>query len=151
AITVTAIDQNVNYKTLSNETGFYLVGQLQPGNYRITAEKAGFRKYVVDSLPVATQQKAAVNIAMELGTVSENVEVTAQAQLVESTTSTLGAVVENKRILDLPLNGRNIYQLAALVPGVFYTRQLPTQVADTFTANRFVVNGGQESTSDILL
>jgi Carboxypeptidase regulatory-like domain/TonB-dependent Receptor Plug Domain len=151
SITVTAVDQNLNYKTLSNETGFYLIGQLQPGNYRIAAEKTGFRKYVVDSLPVSTQQKATMNIAMELGTVTENVEVTAQAQLVESTTSTLGAVVENKRILDLPLNGRNIYQLAALVPGVFYTRQLPTQVADTFTANRFVVNGGQESTSDILL
>lgn len=151
AITITEIDQNINYKTQSNETGFYLVGQLQPGNYRIAAEKAGFRKYVVDSLPVSTQQKATMNIGMELGTVAENVQVTAQAQLVESSTSTLGAVVENKRIVDLPLNGRNIYQLAALVPGVFYTRQLPTQVADTFTANRFIVNGGQESTSDILL
>ncbi|HWB95361.1 MAG TPA: TonB-dependent receptor, partial [Bryobacteraceae bacterium] len=132
-------------------TGFYSVGQLAPGNYRLTVEKAGFRKYVMDSLPLSTQQKATVNITMELGTVTENVEVTASAQLVESTTSTLGAVVENKRIVDLPLNGRNIYQLAALVPGVFYTRQLPTQVADTFTANRFIVNGGQESTSDILL
>ena len=59
-------------------------------------------------------------------------------------------MVENKRILDLPLNGRNIYQLAALVPGVFFVRQT-TGVDDTFTANRFVVNGGQESTSDIVL
>src|SRR5260370_11182414 len=87
---------------------------------------------------------------MELGSVSENVQVTAEAQLVESTTSTLGAVVENKRIVDLPLNGRNILNLSALVPGVFLVRQM-TGIADTFTANRFIVNGGQESTSDMLL
>jgi hypothetical protein len=126
------------------------VGQLSPGNYRVAAEKAGFRRYVLDSLPLSTQQKAAVNISMELGTVTENVQVTAEAQLVESTSSTLGAVVENKRIVDLPLNGRNIYNLAALVPGVFMVRQL-TGIADSFTANRFIVNGGQESTSDIML
>src|SRR5260370_19136157 len=87
---------------------------------------------------------------MELGSLSENVQVTDEAQLVESTRSTLGAVVENKRIVDLPLNGRNILNLAALVPGVFLVRQI-TGIADTFTANRFIVNGRQESTSDMLL
>src|SRR5260370_34774187 len=87
---------------------------------------------------------------MELGSLSENVQVTDEAQLVESTRSTLGAVVENKRIVDLPLNGRNILNLAALVPGVFLVRQM-TGIADTFTANRFIVNGGQETTSEMLL
>jgi hypothetical protein len=68
--------------------------------------------------------------------------------LLEATSSTLSAVVENKRILDLPLNGRNIYSLTSLVPGIFFVRQL-TRIADSFTANRFTVNGGQDSTSDI--
>lgn len=150
SITVTDTAKNTTFRTTTNEAGFYLIGQLPPSTYRVTAEKAGFRKYVLDSLPLSTQQKAAVNISMELGSVTENVQVTAEAQLVESTSSTLGAVVENKRIVDLPLNGRNIYNLAALVPGVFMVRQL-TGIADTFTANRFIVNGGQESTSDIML
>jgi len=150
AITVTDLGRNTSVRSTTNEAGFYLVGELSPGMYRVTAEKQGFRKYTVDSLPLSTQQKVALNIAMELGTLTENVQVTAQAQLVESTTSTLGAVVENKRIVDLPLNGRNVYNLAALVPGVFMIRQL-TGISDTFTTNRFIVNGGQESTSDILL
>jgi hypothetical protein len=149
-ITITDIAKNTNFKTHTNEAGFFLIGQLAPSTYRVTAEKPGFRKYVLDAVPLSTQQKVSADIAMELGSVSENVQVTAQAQLVESTTSTLGAVVENKRIVDLPLNGRNILNLSALVPGVFLVRQM-TGIADTFTANRFIVNGGQESTSDMLL
>src|SRR5712692_9066760 len=149
-ITITDIGKNTTYKTSTNEAGFFLIGQLAPSTYRVTAEKAGFRKYVLDAVPLSTQQKVSADISMELGSVSENVQVTAEAQLVESTTSTLGAVVENKRIVDLPLNGRNILNLSALVPGVFLVRQM-TGIADTFTANRFIVNGGQESTSDMLL
>src|SRR5947207_2351121 len=149
-ITITDVAKNTHYKTSTNESGFYLIGQLAPSTYRVTAEKPGFRKHVLEDLPLSTQQKVSADIAMELGSVSENVQVTAEAQLVESTTSTLGAVVENKRIVDLPLNGRNIYNLSALVPGVFLVRQM-TGIADTFTANRFIVNGGQESTSDLLL
>ncbi|MDQ6700918.1 MAG: TonB-dependent receptor [Acidobacteriota bacterium] len=150
SITVTDLAKNTNFHTQTNDSGFYLVGQLSPGSYRITAEKAGFRKYNLDAMPLSTQQKASVDIPMEVGALSDSVSVTGEAQLVESTTSTLGAVIENKRILDLPLNGRNIFNLAALVPGVFMVRQT-SGIADTFTANRFIVNGGQESTSDILL
>src|SRR6266581_2948148 len=149
-ITVTDIAKNTNYTTLTNESGFFLIGQLAPSTYRVTAEKAGFRKHILDLIPLSTQQKVSADISMELGSVTENVQVTAEAQLVESTTSTLGAVIENKRIVDLPLNGRNILNLSALVPGVFLVRQM-TGIADTFTANRFIVNGGQESTSDLLL
>ncbi|MCC6393642.1 MAG: TonB-dependent receptor [Bryobacterales bacterium] len=150
SIKVTNTATNTTFRSTSNESGFYVVNELPPGTYSITAEQAGFRTYALDSFPLSTQQKASLNIALEVGQISERVQVTGEAQLVESTSSTLGAVVENKRILDLPLNGRNIFNLAALVPGVFMVRQV-TGIADTFTANRFIVNGGQESTSDIML
>ena len=150
SITVTDLSKNTSFHTETNGAGFYLVGQLSPGSYRIVAEKGGFRRYNLNAMPLSTQQKAEVDIAMEVGATSDSVSVTGQAQLVESTTSTLGAVIENKRILDLPLNGRNIFNLAALVPGVFMVRQT-SGIADSFTANRFIVNGGQESTSDIML
>ncbi|MCC6391936.1 MAG: TonB-dependent receptor [Bryobacterales bacterium] len=150
AITITDIDKNSNYRTTSNATGFYSVSQLPPANYRVTSELQGFRRFVADRLPLTTQQRATLDITMEVGAVTEQVEVTAEAQLLESATATLSGLVENKRILDLPLNGRNVYSLAGLVPGVFLVRQTGG-VADTFTANRFIVNGGQESTSDIVL
>ncbi|MDQ6663703.1 MAG: TonB-dependent receptor [Acidobacteriota bacterium] len=150
SITVTDLGKNTSFHTETNGSGFYLIGQLSPGSYRIVAEKGGFRKYTLDAMPLSTQQKADVDVAMEVGALTDSISVTGQAQLVESTTSTLGAVIENKRIVDLPLNGRNIFNLAALVPGVFMVRQT-SGVSDTFTANRFIVNGGQESTSDILL
>ena len=89
---------------------------------------------------------------LEVGAVTENVQVQAQAQMVDPSSSTLGTVVENKRIVDLPLNGRQIYSLAALVPGVFNVRTGNDLLTPDFTsAHRFIVNGGQESTTDILL
>lgn len=150
SIQVTDVDRNTTYRATTNETGFYVVSQLPPGNYRLTAEMAGFRTYVLEGLPLSTQQRATVNVVLELGEVIERMTVEAQAQLLEAGSSTLAAVVENKRIVDLPLNGRNIYSLTSLVPGVFQVR--PTGgVDDTFYGHHFIVNGGQESTSDIML
>lgn len=150
AITVTDVARNINYRGTSNSTGVYSVSELPPSAYRITAELEGFRTFEVTSVSLSTQQKATLNIVLELGQVTEKVSVTGQGLLLETSSSALSAVVENKRILDLPLNGRNIYSLTALVPGVFFVRQM-TGVSDSFTANRFIVNGGQESTSDIMV
>ena len=87
---------------------------------------------------------------MELGAVTQQIEVGAGAQMIEPASSSLSAVVENKRIEDLPLNGRNIFSLASLVPGVATARQL-TGIGDTFLGNRFIVNGSQEATSAVLM
>src|ERR1051326_2730063 len=83
-ITVTDISKNTNYRATSNATGFYVVSQLPPSTYRVTAEQAGFRRFMLDALPLATQQSATVNVIMELGAVTEQVSVQAEAQLIES-------------------------------------------------------------------
>jgi hypothetical protein len=150
SITVTDIGRNTMFRTASNDTGFYVVPSLPLGNYRLAAGKTGFHEYVLDGFPLSTQQKATVNVTLELGAVAQKLEVTAESQMLEPSSSTLSAVVENKRIEDLPLNGRNIFSLASLVPGVATARQL-TGIADTFLGNRFIVNGSQEATSAILL
>jgi hypothetical protein len=149
-ITVTDIERNQDYRTESNASGLYRVIELTPGVYRVTAEAPGFRTYVLESLPLSTQQNASLNISLEVGAVSERVEVTATGPLLEASSATLSSVVENKKIIDLPLNNRNVYSLLKLVPGV--TPSTPNQESDFFTSTiRFSINGGKESLNDIQL
>ena len=149
-ITVTDLDRNTAFTTTTNEAGLYSVSQLQIGRYRIVAEKTGFRQYALDGFPLAAEQRASVNITLEIGSVTSEVTVSAAPQLVDSVTSTLNAVVSNNHIVDLPLNNRNIFSLTSVVPGVFQTKT--TQgVDDTFYGNHFIINGSQEATSDMVL
>jgi len=150
-VTITETRRNTNATTHSNQSGFYLVPELTPGEYTIRVEASGFQAFVVTGLPLSTQQKAAINVVLQIGSVNEQVSVTAQAQLLDSTSSTLSAVVENKRIIDLPLNGRRVTDLARLTPGVFSVRQGGLNSADTQDSIRFIVNGGFESSTDIQL
>jgi len=151
-IEVTDLDRNVTLRTVSNEAGFYVVRPLPPGRYEITATLAGFQRYVLGPFPIATQQKASVNIPLEVGEVTESVTVMASEQLLQTTAATLSAVVGNKRIMDLPLNGRNIYSLAALTPGVF--PRIPSSGVDGegfHLIASFTVNGGRDVSAAILM
>ncbi len=149
-ITVTDMSRNLDYKAESNASGLYRVVELTPGLYRVTAESAGFRTYVLESLPLSTQQNASLNISLEVGAVTERVQVTATGPLLEASSATLSSVVENKKIIDLPLNNRNVYSLLRLVPGI--TPSTPNQESDFFTSTiRFSINGGKESLNDIQL
>jgi hypothetical protein len=154
SVVVTDIDRNVNLRSSSNESGFYLVSPLPPGRYKLRAEKAGFRAHLLESIAIATQQKAEVNIALQVGAVTESVTVTGAAIAVDTTSATLSGVVENKRIIDLPLNGRNVYGLAALTPGVFGFRPAGGNggVGEGFESiGRFTVNGGRDSSNAIMM
>jgi hypothetical protein len=154
SVAVTDLDRNVTFRSVSNDTGFYVVTPVPPGRYRIQVEKSGFRRFVLDPLPIATQQKAAVNVTLEVGAITESVTVNATAQLIDSTSSTLSGVVENRRIIDLPLNGRNVYALAALTPGVFGWRAAAGNggVGEGFESiGRFTVNGGRDSSNAIMM
>jgi hypothetical protein len=150
-VVVTDLRRNVPSRSITNDQGFYLVTQLPPGNYSVTVEKEGFRKFVLESMPLSTQQKAAVNITLEVGAVTESVQVSASAQLVETNSSTLGMVTENKRIVDLPLNGRNIHSLVLLTPGVMGISATGGIGESYESAGRYVVNGGRESSTAVQL
>lgn len=149
-ITITDVSRGLDYRSETNASGVYRVIELTPSVYRLTAEAAGFRTYVLESLPLSTQQNATLNITMEIGAVTERVQVTATGPLLEASSATLSSVVENKKIIDLPLNNRNIYSLLKLVPGI--TPSTPNSESDFFTSTiRFSINGGKESLNDIQL
>ena len=150
-ITITDTQRNQDFRSETNSSGVYRIIELTPSIYRVTAEAAGFRTYVLDSLPLSTQQNATLNIKLEIGAVTERVQVTATGPLLEASSATLSSVVENKKIIDLPLNNRNIYSLLKLVPGI--TPSTPNNAeSDFFTSTiRFSINGGKESLNDIQL
>ena len=104
--------------TTSNETGNYNLPNLRPGTYTLTVDASGFRHYLQTGFQVEVSQTARLDIQMQLGQTSEVVEVRAAAQLLHTENATVGSVIDTKKIVELPLNGRNFVQLALLVPGV---------------------------------
>jgi hypothetical protein len=115
-VEVTATDEatGVATKGSSSATGVYAIPFLAPGRYRITAEHPGFKRYERRNLPLGTSEVLALDIELELGSVSETISVEATAPLVESTTSDVGQFIEAKSVTDMPLNGRRALALVAL-------------------------------------
>ncbi|HEY2930892.1 MAG TPA: TonB-dependent receptor [Acidobacteriota bacterium] len=105
-------------ETVTNDTGNYNIPGLKPSTYEITAELPGFRRQKQSGFRVEIDQIARLDLQLQVGEMSELVEVQARAQLLHTESSTIGSVIDSKKIQDLPLNGRNFVQLALLVPGV---------------------------------
>jgi hypothetical protein len=122
AITVRNVETNVVSRTVSNNSGIFVIPALPPGMYELTAEKAGFRPSKTTGIPLSVGLTATVNVILEVGGVAEAVEVQATAVQLEAQTSGLGKTVETRRVVELPLLGRDPRQLASLVPGVIPTR-----------------------------
>lgn len=91
----------------TDEAGRYFIPALPPGNYVLSVEAKGFKKYSQTNIPLAVQQQATFDIALEVGDISTTVEVTSQAPLLNTTIATLGQVVENRYMAALPNIGRN--------------------------------------------
>src|SRR5262245_53363588 len=113
-VTVTHVDTSVARSTVTNETGSYVLPNLPVGPYKLEASLPGFRSYVQSGIVLQVGSSPVVNPTMEVGQVTEQIEVQANAALVETRSSGIGQVMENQRLLDLPLNGRNIIELVTL-------------------------------------
>jgi hypothetical protein len=150
-LTLTDIARGVPVTTTTNQDGVYLIKNLIPSTYKVTAEAAGFQTYLVDSFPLTATQEAVLNVTLRIGTSNQSIEVSSQVQMVEPSNATLGGLVNNKSIVDLPLVNRNILTLMAVEPGV--TPSTPNSYQSNFftSAIRYSFNGGLESTSDFQL
>ncbi len=117
---VVALNEATGFKRQSavGSTGeFSLVG-LQPGEYTVSVEMQGFKRFSTKDLKLEVDQKIRLEVKLEVGNVAEVVEVTSQAALLNTEQSSTGAVVDRQKIIDFPLNGRNFVQLSLLLPGV---------------------------------
>src|SRR5581483_3650443 len=138
-------------RTITNDLGYYNFPLLPPAPYRLETQAAGFKRFVHDNIKLDVALSLTVDVALEIGDASESVTVTAEAIALESETSSLGHIVENQRILNLPLNGRNSYGFAALVPGVRASAGF-SQVAYGMYNDQFVsINGSRPNQNSFLL
>ncbi|PWU05945.1 MAG: hypothetical protein C5B51_13370 [Terriglobia bacterium] len=141
AIQVTNTGTGAQRTTTSNASGVYTFPSLQPGTYNIGVSLAGFQSITRNGLELQVQQTARVDFALELGQTSQTVNVSAGAPLLTTENATVGSVIENKRIVDLPLNGRNFLQLVSLSPNV------TSGFGDNASASRIV--GGDRAQQNI--
>src|SRR6478672_6900917 len=105
-------------ETVSSAEGYFTFPDLPPGKYELRTTATGFKAFLQTDLILTVGQQMTVRPTLELGTLSETVKVVATAAPVTTSSSSIAQVVDNARIQDLPLNGRNALQLVALVPGV---------------------------------
>jgi len=118
-VSATNTGTNATRLTRSNEAGIYGFPALLPATYTVRVEAAGFRT-AARSLELQVQQTARIDFTLQVGPVAESIEVTAQAALLNTEDATVGTVIEQRRITELPLNGRNFLQLVSLSPNVTY-------------------------------
>ena len=136
AAMVTATNQSTNIARAvqSGSTGDYSIINLLPGTYDLTVEMDGFKTSLVDGINLRVNESVRVDVALQIGEVVETIEVSSTvAPLLETTRSTLGTVVANEKVVELPLNGRDMTQLTMLLPGA----------APGSSAGGFFIIGGQ--------
>ena len=116
-VTVTATQTGIQNKVTTNEQGLFSVPSLPPGNYSVSIQASGFKTYVA-KFPLLADQAYAIKAQLQLGEATQNVTVEATGAQVNTVSPVLSQVLEQQRIVSLPLNGRNTADLALQVPGV---------------------------------
>ncbi len=120
-ITLISTSTNAKFETISNSNGEFQFLQLAPASYSLVAEAQGFKKIDIPSVLVQVDQITHLDLALEVGSLSESVQVEAVAPLLENDKSTLSSVVNSRTISDMPLNARQVLDLALVTPGVVPT------------------------------
>ena len=152
-ITVTNKGTNRVVTVVSNEDGAYVVPLLNPGAYDFAVTKTGFKKAIRSAVSLQVDQRAAVDFSLTSGDISESVEVTTTAALLETGSSSLGQVINNEKIVGLPLNARGVFNLVALSPGVIPNQDsfFVQQADSSINPSLFKANGGRSLTNEVLI
>src|SRR5690348_5527909 len=136
-VTATNVATQAVAVTESNDEGNYKIPYLLPGNYNVVAEKDGFAPYRVNNIPVLVGQIATINVTLKTGSVHDEVTVTADSVLLDQVSSSLGYVIGDVQVLELPIN-RGVYSMLTLSPGV---------IAAGNSGTGPIVSGGRSNTT----
>ena len=144
AIVARNVDTNERTESRSGAGGDYLLLNLKPGGYEVEVNSPGFKKYIRKGVRLQLEQESRLDVALELGQLSEAVTVEANVTTLETTTSSVGMVVNNRAILNLPLDTRNVFSLIYLTPGV------SGSIGNNYNSLSFSVNGTRTSMMEIM-
>jgi hypothetical protein len=155
-VTITATQEgtNVTFTTVTNASGQYVFPNLRVGSYIVAAELQGFRRGVRRDVTINVQDRRSVDFVLEVGAISEEVVVSARAELLQTQSADIGAVVDERQVRDLPLLGRRYAELAFLTPGVVVAPAgITSRGEDTFfnangnyaTWNNFTLDGADNN------
>ena len=149
-VTVTHVDTGISRTIISDDEGRYQVSNLSLGYYEITGSLPGFQTAVRDGIEITIGRRAVVNLTLNVGEISERVTVTGEAPLVETTSGSLGAIVDRRSVMELPLNGRDLTDLLTLQPGTVLVTTGSTGGNSGFS-QRVSIAGARPQDSAVLL
>ena len=151
---VTAISTDTGFQrtAVSNSQGAYVLVELPVGRYRVEAEAPGFKKYIQEGISLDVNQQAVVAVHLAVGTATQQIQVTSDVQIIETTSTNLGQTVGERQILDLPLNGRDFTQLGLLQTGVVpLTPGLIESGGPAREGQAYAVNGQRPESNNFLI
>jgi len=144
-VTVTSVTTGVGHTTATNPTGNYTVGELNPGEYTISAEYKGFRREVITGIVLQVNQTARIDITLQPGQALQTVQVSGAAPVINTENAEIGSVIDQNRILEIPLNGRNFMELTTLTAGV---NEGNASTQKSYASGYAPVAAGQPATED---
>jgi Carboxypeptidase regulatory-like domain/TonB dependent receptor-like, beta-barrel len=152
SVRVVNTDTNVESTALTNENGDFVVLYLISGTYRLFIEHLGFKRFVRDGIVLRLADRVALSVTLELGQTTETVEVSGEAPLIESSTASLGQVIDNRGIAELPLKDGNPIMLASLAPGVVnLTTGGWTRPFDNSSPSAVAINGTRSAQNEFTM
>jgi len=141
-VKATLVSQQATRTVQTNTEGNYVFVAMVPGRYEVTFEAPGFQRQVNTDVDLTANQNLRLDAAMVVGAVQTEITVTGAATMVETASPVLSGLVDDRRVVDLPLNGRNVISLASILPGVTNVRA-PQQLSDARSGPEMNVNGGR--------
>ncbi len=144
---------NLSSETETNEAGRYTILFLQPGRYSLSVEASGFKKFVRQDVVLGTSDRLGVDVALEVGQLADSITVTGETSLLETETASRGSLVTTRQIMDIPNNGRNIYQLVWAAPGVIKASRYWGSMENYALGNStgVTINGGIRSENETVM
>ncbi|HUU13558.1 MAG TPA: carboxypeptidase-like regulatory domain-containing protein, partial [Terriglobia bacterium] len=150
-VTLTDTTKGYTHRATTDGVGRYVIRQLPPSTYQLKVEAQGFKTSIQEGIVLAVAQASSVDVALELGTTAQSVEVVSASPVLSTQDAAIGQDISRTFINDLPLVGRNVFNLALLAPGVSQAPNRTYGGSGSDYPTNFVSNGSRNATAEILI